>query len=122
MSKFSKIIFIFLMFLPLFLFFTFFATDFVYAGYQKIAPGGTVTLGEMVFDDNFLATTTPCTIGITDPSNVIVVPSTTPMTANNDGWHYYNYTAATSAPSGTWPSVMICGSVSGGDLVKVDKS
>src|SRR3989344_1460 len=90
--------------------------------YQKIAPGDTVTLGEFVFDDNFVATTTPCTIGITNPLNVEIVPSTTPMTANNDGWHYYDYTTAGNAPSGVWPSVMICGTVQRGDLVKVDKS
>lgn len=90
--------------------------------YQKIAPGDTVTLGEFVFDDNFVATTTPCTVGITNPLNVEMVPSTTPMTANNDGWHYYDYTTATSAVSGIWPSVMICGSTARGDLVMADKS
>ena len=92
------------------------------ASYQKIAPGDTVTLGEFVFDDDFVATTTACTVGITSPLNVEVVPSTTPMTANTDGWHYYNYTTAENAPSGVWPSVMICGSVARGDLVMVDKS
>ena len=92
------------------------------ADYQKIAPGGTVTLGELVFDDDFVATTTACWIGITNPLNVEVVASTTLMTANTDGWHYYNYTAAVNAPSGVWPSIMICGSVARGDLVIVDKS
>lgn len=109
-------------FIWLFLVFNFFTIDSASAAYQKIAPGGTITLGEMVFDDNFVATTTPCTIGITDPLNVEVVPSTTLMTANEDGWHYYNYTAPGNAVSGVWPSVMICGSVARGDLVKVDKS
>lgn len=90
--------------------------------YQKIAPGETVTLGEFVFDDNFVATTTDCWIGITNPLNAVVIASTTPMTVNNNGWHYYNYATATSAPSGVWPSVMICGSVARGDLVMVDKS
>jgi len=104
------------------LFLVFFATDFVYASYQKIAPGGTVTLGELVFDDDFVATTTDCWIGITNPLNAEVVASTTLMTANNDGWHYYNYTAAADAPSGVWPSVMICGTLARGDLVIVDKS
>lgn len=99
-----------------------FAVDFAHASYQKIAPGSTVTLGEFVFDDNFLATTTPCTIGITSPLDVEVVASTTPMIANSDGWHYYNYSTATNAVSGTWRSVMICGSTARGDLVLVDKS
>ena len=61
-------------FISLFLVFSFFWFDFVYAGYQKIAPGDTVTLGEFVFDDDFVATTTPCTIGITNPSGVEVTP------------------------------------------------
>ena len=101
---------------------SFFAPHLAYASYQKIAPGGTVTLGEFVFDDDFVATTTPCTIGITNPLDVIVVPSTTPMTASTTGWHYYNYTTATNAPSGTWPSVMKCGGTATSDLVIVDKS
>jgi len=92
------------------------------ANYQKIAPGDTITLGELVFDDDFVATTTDCWIGITDPLNVEVVSSTTLMTANNDGWHYYNYTTAGDAPSGVWPSVMICGTAQGGDLIMADKS
>lgn len=107
--------------LPFFVF-SFFAPNLAYASYQKIAPGDTVTLGEFVFDDDFVATTTPCTIGITDPLDVIVVPSTTPMTASTTGWHYYNYTTAANAASGTWPSVMKCGSAAAGDLVIVDKS
>ena len=109
-------------FISLFLVFSFFWFDFVYAGYQKIAPGDTVTLGEFVFDDDFVATTTPCTIGITNPSGVEVTPSTTLMDANNDGWHYYTTTTAADAASGIWPSIMICGSVQRGDLVIVDKS
>lgn len=105
------------------MFFGFFSVSNVSAiDYQKIAPGGTVTLGEFVFDDNFVATTTNCWIGITNPLNVEVVASTTLMTANNDGWHYYNYTTASNAPSGVWPSVMICGTVQRGDLVMMDKS
>ncbi len=101
---------------------SFFVPHLAYASYQKIAPGGAVTLGEFVFDDDFVATTTPCTIGITNPLDVIVVPSTTPMTASTTGWHYYNYTTATNAPSGTWPSVMKCGSAATSDLVIMDKS
>ncbi|MFA4871624.1 MAG: hypothetical protein WC610_00985 [Patescibacteria group bacterium] len=112
---------VFSCFILLFLVFSFFAIDFVYASYQKIAPGDTVTLGEFVFDDNFVATTTDCTIEITDPLNVMKVPPTI-MTASTSGWHYYNYTTAGNAPSGVWPSVMTCGAVARGDLVIVDKS
>src|SRR3990167_1894463 len=104
-------------------FFGFLSISVAFAGsYQKIAPGGTVTLGEFVFDDDFVATTTDCWIGITDPLNVEVVASTTLMTANSDGWHYYDYTTVGDAPSGIWPSIMICGSTTTGDLVIVDKS
>ena len=114
--------YLFFIFILLFCVFQFFSISVAFAGsYQKIAPGDTITLGEFVFDDDFVATTTPCTIGITDPDNVVVVASTTAMFANDDGWHYYNYTTASSAPSGIWPSVMICGSAGGGDLVKMDK-
>jgi len=112
-----------LFFLSCFVFFGFFPISAaIAASYQKIAPGDTVTLGEFVFDDNFVATTTDCWVGITDPLDVEIVSSTTLMTANTDGWHYYNYTTAGNAPSGVWPSVMICGSVATGDLVIVDKS
>jgi len=109
-------------FFVLFLVFSIVSTDLAYASYQKIAPGDTITLGEFVFDDDFVATTTPCTIGITDPLNVEKVTSTTPMTANSDGWHYYNYIVPTSADLGVWRSIMSCGSVGNGDLVRADKS
>lgn len=109
-------------FLLSFFVFGLFSPGLAYAAYQKIAPGDTITLGEFVFDDNFVATTTDCWIGITNPLNVEVVASTTLMTANNDGWHYYDYATAVNAPSGTWPSIMICGSTAAGDLVMVDKS
>jgi len=106
-----------------FLFLGLFSISVAFAySYQKIAPGDTVTLGEFVFDDNFVATTTPCTVGITDPSDTVIIPSTTPMTANTDGWHYYDYTTSPTAESGIWPSIMICGSDASGDLIIVDKS
>jgi len=106
-----------------FVFFSFFSIPVMSANnYQTIAPGDTVTLGEFVFDDDFVATTTDCWIGITDPLDTEIVASTTLMTANNDGWHFYDYTTVGNAPSGTWPSVMICGTVQRGDLVIVDKS
>ena len=104
------------------LFLVFFATDFVYAGYQKIATGDTVTLGEFVFEDDFSPSTTDCTIGITDPLNVEKVSPTTLMNERSDGWHYYDYTTLPTAASGSWRAMMSCGSAGAGDLVKVDKS
>src|SRR3989344_1381651 len=109
-------------FIFLFLVFSLFATDFAYAGYQKIAPGDTVTLGEFVFEDDFSPSTTDCTIGITDSLNVEVVPPTTLMNERSDGWHYYDYTTLSTAASGSWRAIMSCGSAGAGDLVKVDKS
>ena len=105
----------------LFLVFNFFPVDFAYAGYQKIAPGGTVTLGEFVYDDNFVATTTAgCVLSIFDPNENQVFNGA--MTASSTGWTYYNYTVPSAGTSGIWPTQMTCGSVSNGDLVKVDKS
>ncbi len=109
-------------FISLFLIFSFFATDFAYADYQKIAPGNTITLGEFVFEDNFSPSTTDCTIGITDSLNLVVVASTTIMNERSDGWHYYDYTTLPTAASGSWRAIMSCGSAGAGDLVKVDKS
>ena len=109
-------------FIFLFLVFSLFATDFAYAIYQKIAPGDTVTLGEFVFEDDFSPSTTDCTIGITDPLNIVAVASTTLMNERSDGWHYYDYTTLSTAASGSWRAIMSCGSAGAGDLVKADKS
>src|SRR3989344_5408250 len=109
-------------FIFLFLVFSLFATDFAYAIYQKVAPGDTVTLGEFVFEDDFSPSTTDCTIGITDPLNIVAVASTTLMNERSDGWHYYDYTTLSTAASGSWRAIMSCGSAGAGDLVKVDKS
>ena len=108
-------------FILLFFVFSFFAIDFVYAGYQKIAPGDTVTLGEFVYDDDFVATTTAgCVLSIFDPDENLVFNGA--MTASSTGWTYHNYVVPSAGPSGIWPTQMTCGSVLNGDLVKVDKS
>ncbi len=114
----------FLFYFLCFTFFAFLSIPFVVSAsnYPTIAPGDSITLGEFVFDDNFVATTTDCWVGITNPLGTEMVASNKLMTANNDGWHYYDYTTASNAPSGTWPSIMKCGTVARGDLVIVDKS
>ena len=105
-----------------FVFFGFFSISVAFAdNYQKIAPGDTVTLGEFVFEDDFSPSTTDCTIGITDSSNVEQQSPTT-MLERSDGWHYFDFETDPNDPSGIWRSVMICGTAGGGDLVKVDKS
>ncbi len=95
--------------------------DGVYAVYQKVAPGTTITLGEFVFTDDLVPTMTPCTISVSNPANTEVVASAA-MTANANGWHYYDYAIPGNAASGLWPAVMTCGSALNGDLVKGDKS
>ena len=89
------------------------------AAYERFSPGETVTLGEFVYNDDFTPTTTPCIISIFDPADNIVVNNVL-MTASTSGWHYYSYNGATAL--GTWPATMSCGSVSNGDLAKLDKT
>src|SRR3990167_4981554 len=103
-------------------FFGFFSISVALAGsYQKIALGDTVTLGEFVFDDDFVATTTAgCILSIFDPDENLVFNDA--MTASSTGWTYHNYAVPLAGPSGIWPTQMTCGSVQNGDLVKVDKS
>lgn len=90
-------------------------------GYQKAAPGDTITLGEFVFEDDFTPSTEDCTITITDPSDTVVVPGVL-MNERADGWHFYNYTIPSNAVNGIWRAVMSCGSSGAGNLVKTDKS
>jgi len=105
-----------------FVFFSLFSISVAFAGsYPKIAPGDTVTLGEFVFDDDFVATTTAgCVLSIFDPDENLVFNGA--MTASSTGWTYHNYAVPLAGPSGIWPTQMTCGSVPNGDLVKVDKS
>ncbi|MEI8248888.1 MAG: dockerin type I domain-containing protein [Candidatus Taylorbacteria bacterium] len=91
----------------------------VHAATNKYAPGDTIIIGEFVYDDNLVATTSPCTITIYNPSNSIVA-SSVPMTALSTGWHYYSTTTLTA--QGIWPATMTCGSVAGGDLANLDKT
>ena len=78
-------------------------------------------MGEFVFDDDFVATTTAgCVLSIFDPNENLVFNGA--MTASSTGWTYYNYVVPSNGSSGIWPTQMACGSAINGDLVKVDKS
>lgn len=42
------------------------------------------------------------------------------MTDDATGWHYYSY--ATPGTEGKYPAFITCGTLIGGDLLKLDKS
>ncbi|MBP6855809.1 MAG: hypothetical protein KBC26_02460 [Candidatus Pacebacteria bacterium] len=86
--------------------------------YETVLPGGAITIGEFVYDDDFQATTTPCTVSVYNPSGGLAV--NTAMTAESNGWHYYVFTGTTA--EGTWPTLIQCGSTTTGDLIKMDKT
>ena len=96
--------------------FCYFATP--ASAYQEYLPNTTILLGEFVYDDDFTATTTPCQISVFSPSGAVVASTT--MTAEANGWHYYNLAPTTT--EGIWPAVMQCGSTLTGDLIKQDKT
>ncbi|HPW34491.1 MAG TPA: hypothetical protein PK367_01880 [Candidatus Paceibacterota bacterium] len=86
--------------------------------YQTVSPGQSIIIGEFVYDDDFQATTTPCTINIYDPLGSLIIQQA--MTAQANGWHYYVFSGTST--QGTWPTFISCGSLAGGDLAKIDKT
>jgi hypothetical protein len=94
---------------------------YIFADYPKVAPGDSITLGEFIYDDNYVATTSPCTITIVNPSGVPVV-SDAVTSAEVTGWHSYAYTVPSNGPNGSWPAILTCGSEIGGDLIRGDKT
>ncbi len=90
----------------------------VEASVNKYAPGDTIIIGEFVYDDDMVATTSPCTISIYDSLNNVIA-SGTPMTALPSGWHYYSTT--TLYDEGVYPSTMTCGTA-GIDLANLDRT
>jgi hypothetical protein len=91
----------------------------VQAAIDKYAPGDTIIIGEFVYDDDYVATTTPCIVEIYNPAGDSVL-SDHLMTALSNGWHFYSTSTITT--EGVWPVTMTCGSVLGGDLANLDKS
>jgi hypothetical protein len=88
---------------------------------QRVSVGETITIGEFIYDDDYVATTTPCTVSIYDSLGDIKVNAQA-MTATTTGWHYYDYAIPANGAEGSWPSFMTCGSTPGGDLIKADKT
>ncbi|QQR50401.1 hypothetical protein IPF86_00565 [Candidatus Nomurabacteria bacterium] len=83
------------------------------------APGDTITVGEFVYNDDFTANTSDCTISIYSPNGTTLVNEVV-MTADANGWHHYDYVAPVT--NGKYASFMSCGTALAGDLVKVDKT
>ncbi len=111
---------IFLQFFFIFIFST--PTFFVHAqNYQQISLGETIRLGEFVYNDDYTASTTPCTVTIFDSAGASKIASGS-MTADANGWHYYDYAVGGGEALGNWPTSMSCGSSAGGDLIIVDKT
>lgn len=89
--------------------------------YQIYAKGDTATLGEFVYEDDFTASTADCTVSIFSPNNTQVVTDAVMVEAVS-GWHSYDYAIPAIGPDGTWPASMSCGTLIGGDLIKMDKT
>jgi len=91
----------------------------VLAAYEKFAPGEEVTISEFVYDDNFVATTTPCVLSVyKPPTGEFFVSSTMEIDAST-GRHYKTFTP--DSISGVWPANMACGT-RGVDLAVLDKT
>ncbi len=102
------------------LFFLYIVTPAAVSAQTVYAPGASFTIGEFVYDDNYVATTTDCHISIwyPDPSAGLAVNNEL-MTASTTGWHYYNFSG--SATLGIWPATMSCGTP-GVDLIQSEKT
>ena len=91
---------------------------------QEYPVDTVVPIGEFIYDDAYVATTTDCFVDIWAPyldgnDELVPVISNVLMSTSTTGWHYYNYTG--SSTPGTWPASIKCGTV-GVDLIKGDKT
>ncbi|MEE8131599.1 MAG: hypothetical protein V3T98_00950 [Candidatus Paceibacterota bacterium] len=88
--------------------------------YQRFEPNSTSTVGEFLFDDDYIATTTPaCNITIRDTSGSVWVNNAS-MSTSSDGW--YSYTFYTSSTLGFYRGIMTCGTSTDSSLISTDKS
>lgn len=83
-----------------------------------------VVIGEFLYDDDYVATTTDCFIDIWAPykdenSELVSIVTNVKMSTSTTGWHYYNFVG--SSTPGIWPATMKCGTA-GVDLIKGDKT
>lgn len=90
----------------------------IYA-YEIHAPGDTIVVGEFIYEDDYTPTTDDCTISVYSPAGATLVNEAT-MSDEANGWHYYSY--ETPDVEGKYPVIITCGTLIGGDLLKVDKS
>lgn len=102
---------IFLLFVTIF-------TNNAYAS-DVYVPGDNIIIGEFIYEDDYTPTTDDCTISIYSPVGVNLVNEAT-MTDDVTGWHYYSY--VTPGVEGKYPTFVTCGTLIGGDLLKLDKS
>lgn len=86
---------------------------------ETYVPGEAITIGEFIYNDDYTPSTDDCTISIYSPAGATLVNEAT-MTDNASGWHYYPYT--TPGVEGKYPTFITCGTLIGGDLMKLDKS
>ena len=92
--------------------------NFVFAS-EIYSPEETITIGEFIYNDDYTPKTNVCTISIYSPSNVVLVDNVT-INDNATGWHYYSY--LTPTVEGKYATFISCGSLVGGDLLKLDKT
>jgi len=97
-------------------FFVFFGN--LYAA-DVFKPGEVFIVGEFIYNDDYTPTTDDCTISIYSPTGSTLVNEVV-MDVETNGWHYYSYTAPST--EGKYPAFITCGTLIGGDLLKVDKS
>jgi hypothetical protein len=90
----------------------------VYAA-DTYKPAENFVIGEFIYNDDYTPTTDDCTVSIYSPAGATLVDEVT-MTDDATGWHSYAYTAP--APVGKYPAFITCGTLIGGDLLKLDKS
>ena len=86
---------------------------------ETYSPGETITIGEFIYNDDYTPTTDDCSVSVYSPSGVALVDNVT-MSDTATGWHYYDYLIP--GTEGKYPSFISCGSLVGGDLLKLDKT
>src|SRR3989344_4743476 len=83
-------------------------------------PLETIIIGEFIYEDDYTPTTDDCTISIYPPGGGTPLINEATMTDDATGWHRYSY--VTPAVEGKYPTFITCGTLVGGDLLKLDKS
>lgn len=82
-------------------------------------PAESIEIGEFIYNDDYTPTTDDCTISIYSPAGTVLINEDT-MSDNATGWHYYSYT--TPGTPGKYPATITCGSILGGDILRIDKT